>query len=65
MLAKISADDILKYFSQIIGFDISYKLSPEETICMKYQSLLSWKKKMKISSVEFTQRVGILILKRL
>ena len=27
------------YFSQKIGFDISCKLSPEETICIKCQSL--------------------------
>ena len=40
---KNSADDILIYFSyssQKIGFDISCKLSPKETLCMKYQSIL-------------------------
>ena len=45
---KISADEILKYFllfSHKTGFDISSKLSPMETICMKCQSLFSGKKK--------------------
>ena len=32
----------LLYFSQNIGFDNSCKLSPKETICMKYQSLFFW-----------------------
>ena len=53
MLGKISANGNLKYFSyfsQKIGFDISCKLSPEETICMKHQSLFSGKNK-KISSI--------------
>ena len=36
-------DDIFFYFSQKIGFDISCKLSPEETICMMCQSLFFWK----------------------
>ena len=44
---KISADDNLKYlfsyFPHNIGFDISCKLSPKETICMKCQSLFSGK----------------------
>ena len=46
--AQFSADDILKYFSyfsQKTGFDISRKLSPQETICMKWQSLFVWKNK--------------------
>ena len=37
-LVIFSADDILKYFSyfsQKKGFDISCKLSPNETICLK------------------------------
>ena len=45
MLGKISADDNLKYFSyfsQQMGFDISYKLS--RTICMKCQISFSGKK---------------------
>ena len=42
---KTSADDILKYFSEKIGFDNSCKLSPSETICMKCQNLFSEKKK--------------------
>ena len=33
------------YFSQKTGFDNSCNLSPTETICMKYQILLSGKKK--------------------
>ena len=42
----ISADNLkyFSYFSQKIGFHISCKLSPEETIVMKCQSILSWKK---------------------
>ena len=34
---------IFPYFSQKIDFDISCKLPPKKTICMKiYQSLFSW-----------------------
>ena len=57
---KNPADAILKqvsYFSQKIGFDISWKLSP---ICMKYQSLFSEKNETSIinlSSAEFAQIV--------
>ena len=36
---KISAAGV-KYFYQKIGFDISCRLSPKETICMKYLILL-------------------------
>ena len=62
-LVKITADDILKYFSyfsQETRFDISCKLSPVETICMKCQILyscmqcqilFSGKKVRKISSI--------------
>ena len=39
------------YFSQKIGFDILCKLSPEQTVCMKCQSLFSH-----LSSAEFAQR---------
>ena len=35
------------YFLQKISFDISCKLSPQETICMKCQNLFSVKKKKK------------------
>ena len=35
-------------FSHKIGFDISYKLSPCETVCMKYQSLFSGKNEKNI-----------------
>ena len=63
ILGKIFNRLILKYFSylsQKIGIDISCKLSPEEIICMKGQSLFSGKnltkKKFKMSSAEvFTQ----------
>ena len=47
---SFSADDISKYFSnfsQKTGFDISYKLSPIATACMKCQFLFSEKKKKK------------------
>ena len=50
MRVKISADVILKYFSyffQKIGLDISCKLSPKETTCMKCQSPFSGKNKKK------------------
>ena len=43
---KFSADVILKYFSyfsQKTGINISYKLSPMETICIKCQILFSGK----------------------
>ena len=33
------------FFFQKIRFDISCKLSPEETICMKFQTLFSEKEK--------------------
>ena len=36
---KVTADDILKYFPKKIGFDISCKLSPWETICIKCKHL--------------------------
>ena len=48
------------YFSQKIGFDISCKLFPKETICMKCPNLFSWKKKkiniINLSVTELTQR---------
>ena len=31
----------LSFFSQKIGFDSLCKLSPKETLCLKYQSLIS------------------------
>ena len=60
---KFSADYILKYFSQFSlksGFDISCKLSPMETICMKCQILFSGKNKknvINLSSVELAKTV--------
>ena len=49
------------FFFQKIGFDISCKLPPKETICMKCQSIFSGEKKEKntisLSSAEFAQRV--------
>ena len=57
---KISADNILKYFSyfsQETGFVMSYKL---ETVCMKCQILLSGENKkniIKLSSAHLAQRV--------
>ena len=58
---KISADDILKYFyylSQKTSFDMSCKLSPMETICMKCQILFCRKNKKTVinsSSAEFAE----------
>ena len=60
---KFSADSILKYFSyfpQKTGFDISCKLSPLETICMKCQTCFWGKIREKIyqlPSAELAQRV--------
>ena len=48
-------DDIFFYFSQIIVFDISCKLSLQETICMKYQSLFSVENKKTISKCHLLQ----------
>ena len=49
---NITVDVILKYFSyffsQKIGSDISYKLSPKETICMKCLILFPGKSKKNI-----------------
>ena len=47
---KFSADDneIFFLFSQKTGFDISCKLSPKETICMKCQNPVFWKNKKNI-----------------
>ena len=36
-------DKLLFFFPQKTGFDISYKITPMETICMKYQNLFSRK----------------------
>ena len=47
---KLSADSILNFFPQKIVFDVSYKLSLIETICMKCQSLFYRKKIRKILS---------------
>ena len=57
-----SADNkCFSYVSQKTGFDFSCKLSPLETICIKYQNLISGKKIRKyfnMSSAEnFTQGV--------
>ena len=58
---KISADNILDIsliFCQKIGFDISCKLSPWETICIKCQNLFSGNKKyFKMLSAELARRV--------
>ena len=43
------------FFPQKIGFDISCKLSPKETICMKYQSLFSEENKKKYLKMLFTE----------
>ena len=59
---KFSADHVLKYFSYFskkIGFNISCKLSPVETIHMKCQILFSGKNKKNInnsSSAELSLR---------
>ena len=59
MLRKNSADNILKYsyFYYKVGFDISCKLSPKDTICIKCLSLFSGKNKKKISGCYLAQNV--------
>ena len=59
-LLAISADAkpmILFLFSQKTGFDISCKLSPLETICMKCQILFSGKNKNNMLSADFLPRM--------
>ena len=62
-LEKVSADNILKYFSYFYketGFDISCKLSLMETIYMKCLIPVSGKNKkhiISLSSAEFAQRL--------
>ena len=48
--------NVFYLFSQKIGFEISCKLSPRETICMTCQSLFSGKNK-KMLSTELTHIV--------
>ena len=62
MLGKISSRqhfEICFFFSQKIGFDISCKLSPKETVCMECQSLFSGKNKKTIINLpsEFAHRL--------
>ena len=47
---------VFSYFSQETGFDISGKLSPMETICMKFQILFPGKNNINLSA-EFAQKV--------
>ena len=63
MLRMLGKDDILIFFFSIffffffqkISFDMSCKLSPLETVCMKCQSLFSWTNKyFKMSAECFT-----------
>ena len=54
------SDDILKYFPQRLGFDISGKLSPTERICQKCQILFPVRNKKNIinlSSAELAKGV--------
>ena len=63
MLKKLSIQQFkifFYYFSQKLSFDISCKLFPQETMCMKCQSLVSEKNKKNIInylSAEFVKRV--------
>ena len=43
-IQQTTIDDIFSCCSQKMGFDISCKLSLQETICMKSQSQIFWKK---------------------
>ena len=52
--------NVVTYFSQKTGFDISCKLSPLETFCMKCQNLFSGKNKKNITkmlSAELAKKV--------
>ena len=52
--------EIFFLFFQKIGFGISYKLSPLETVCLKCQSLFTWKNKknvINLLSADFAQGV--------
>ena len=47
------------FFFKKIGYDISYKLSLQQTICMQYQILFYWKNEKKntnLMSVDFAHR---------
>ena len=62
--SMIGKNFTLKYFSQKMGFDISCKSSPKETICMKCKCLFSgWgrggirKNSVSLLSAELAQRV--------
>ena len=61
----------MKYFSYVsqkIGFSILCKLAPEETVCMKCQSLFSGKNKKNIislSSAEYAKKVVMVNLGKL
>ena len=61
MMSKHFSRQHLTFFFQGTGFDISCKLPPEETICMKYQILFSEKNKkqniINLSSAELGQRM--------
>ena len=54
---KFLADDILKYFSQETGFDISCKLSPNFVKCQMLFSGKDKKNIINLPSTELTQRV--------
>ena len=61
----MSADDILKHFSYFSlkkGFDISCKLSPVETICMKCQILFLDKYLPNLSSADLAKWVVKLLI---
>ena len=62
---KFSANNILKYFfsyfSWKTGFDVSCKLSPKETICMKCQNLFSGKNKKNIINLLAAELAQIVV----
>ena len=65
---EISADDnyelFMKYFSYFslkISFDISCKLSPKETICIKWQTLFLEKNKNKCNKLSYADFVHIVV----
>ena len=59
MLGKNSSRQHFSHFSQKIGFDVSYKLSPKETVDLKCQMLFSGKNKenINLSSAKFAHCV--------
>ena len=55
MICFLMFSFLLFLFYHIVGFDISYKLSPQETICMKCQSSFFAENKEKYFKLSATE----------